>query len=124
MPLQAQRAKPSATAEQIAQSARERAEADKSRFAEALKTLEGGDAARARHEFHALAVRDPHERKYRVHLHYAWGEEHRAAGDTGNAKAEYQRSLALDSGFAPAQKALREMAGTGSKGLFSKLFGK
>lgn len=95
-------------------------------FAEAKAMVQRGRPAEAREVFRQLAVKNPGERRFRVHMHYAWGREHEGAGDLDSAAAEFRRSLQLEPTFQEAAEALesvterleRETSG----GVFGRLF--
>jgi tetratricopeptide (TPR) repeat protein len=93
-------------------------------FQAAKAKLETGAFGAAREELKQLAVQDPNNKDFRVYMHYAWGREHQAAGRAEEARAEYNRALAIDAGFEPARAALDSLEGPKSRGLLSKWFRK
>jgi hypothetical protein len=79
------------------------------RFLSAQALIERGHWAEARAALHALALGNPRDTRYRVHLHYAWAREHAAGGRLDAARAELRRSLTLDPSFAPSAEGLAEL---------------
>jgi tetratricopeptide (TPR) repeat protein len=76
------------------------------RFLAAQALIERGHWIEARAALHALALDNPRDSRYRVHLHYAWAREHAADGRREAARAELRRSLTLDPSFEPSARFL------------------
>ncbi|MBI4508983.1 MAG: DnaJ domain-containing protein [Deltaproteobacteria bacterium] len=95
------------------------------RFEDALKTLAQGNFKAAREALHRIAAEDPHSKRYRVQLHYAWGMEHKIEGRAEAAVREFERAVALDPEFADAASELKKLQEQ-KKGtsILSKLFGR
>lgn len=104
----------------------ERNKRDQAQFDEARTLSEAGRWAEARRIFHQLAVDNSHVKRYRVHMHHAWGREHQQAGRVEEARAEFRRALDIDPAFAEAHTALAGLPEPKdkSRGLFSRLFRK
>jgi tetratricopeptide (TPR) repeat protein len=104
----------------------ERNQRDSALFDEASDLCEQGRWGEARRLYHQLAVDNSHVKRYRVHMHYAWGREHQQAGRLEEARAEYRRVLDLDPEFAAAERAVAGLPEPKDKprGLFSRLFRK
>jgi hypothetical protein len=98
------------------------------RFEEGMKLLVQGEYRRAREAFHRLATEDPHSKKVRAHMHWAWGLEHKAEGRVADAQRELERGLGIDPEHHEIAEELRKLdTGKGKdmgKGLFSKLLGR
>lgn len=93
------------------------------RFTAAVQLLEAGRFGEARQAFRELATANPNDRRYRVHMHYAWGCEHQAAGRADAAATELRRALAIDGSFAAAAEALSRLDAGGERpGLLGRLF--
>jgi tetratricopeptide (TPR) repeat protein len=104
----------------------ERNKRDQAQFDEARALCDAGRWAEARRIFHQLAVDNSHVKRYRVHMHHAWGREHQQAGRLEEARAEFRRALDIDPEFDAAQAALTDLPEPKDKarGLFSRLFRK
>lgn len=94
------------TPDEVAARVREREEERKQRQEAALADLRGGRLEKAREALRALLAEAPTDKQLRVLLHYTLGREHHAAGRSESARGEYERALAIDPRFEPAQKSL------------------
>jgi tetratricopeptide (TPR) repeat protein len=91
---------------ELADRVRRSDEERKQRIDAAVADLRAGRLEKAREAFRALVAETPADKQVRVLLHYALGREHHAAGRTESARGEYERALATDPRFEPAQKSL------------------
>lgn len=114
--------RPASVVEQVLQ----RNQRDQELFDEARVHCNEHRWSEARRLYHQLAVDNSHVKRYRVHMHHAWGREHQQAGRVAEARAEYRRALDLQPSFGPAERALAELPGPKDRprGLFSWLFRK
>lgn len=104
------------TPEEMAERVRRREEERRQRFQAAVGDLRAGRLEKARETFRALLADTPTDKQARVFLHYTLGREHHAAGRDQLARGEYERALAIDSRFEPAQKSMSLLAaGEGDK---------
>lgn len=117
------------TPDEMAERVRKRDEERRSRFQAAVGDLRAGKLDRARESFRALLAETPTDKQVRVFLHYTLGREHHAAGRDDAARGEYERALAIDPAFEPAQKSMSLLAGGEGKepgpergGLISRWF--
>lgn len=93
------------------------------RLGEGIALVSQGRPAEAREIFRQLAIGNPADRRFRVHMHYAWGREHQGAGRLEDAAAEFRRALKLDPTFDQAAEALDSIAGQGDRtGVLGRLF--
>jgi hypothetical protein len=93
-------------------------------FAAAIDLLRRKLFAEARAVFHKLAAAVPSDKRFRAHMHYARGCEADVAGKPDEARAEWQRAVALDPEFVRARSALADLSPPPGGGLFSRLFKK
>jgi hypothetical protein len=94
-------------------------------FEVALDLLRRKLWAEARQAFLKLAAADTNDKRSRAHMHYARGREAEAAGKPEEARAEWQRALALDPDFVRAKTALADLPPPPpSGGVFSRFFKK
>jgi curved DNA-binding protein CbpA len=95
------------------------------RFDQARKFLLSGQARAAREILFQIASEEPGNRRYRAHLHMAWGFEHVAAGKLSDAQRELEKALILDPDNDDTRGALAKVQDDLSKqqkGLLGKLF--
>lgn len=98
------------TPEQVAERVRQRDEERRARMQAAVGELRAGKLEKAREAFRALVAEAPTDKQARVHLHYALGREHHAAGRDELARSEYERALAIDPRFEPAHRSMSLLA--------------
>ncbi len=79
-------------------------------FDQALELARAERWSEARTAFATLATQNPGDLRYRGYLHYARGWEAFGLGKIGEARAEWQRSLACDPGNGLAKWALESTA--------------
>ena len=80
------------------------------RFERALALLREQRFTEARAGFAELAAEAPTDTRYRSYLHYARGWEAFQLGKDGEARAEWQRALAIDPAHGLARWALESTA--------------
>ena len=112
---------PGESARKLFSDTEERVARQEDEFELALSLAERDLWSDARDAFQKLAVSNPKVKKYRLHLHYAWGREHEAAHRTDQAKAEFRRALTVDPTFERAKLALDALSET-KRGLLARLF--
>ena len=97
-------------------------------FEAALELCRRRKWAEGRKAFQDLAIGNSKEKRFRIHMHYAWAKEYLDLGRTEEARSELRRALSLDADFRPAERTLAELPpprdDKPSGGLFSKLFRK
>ena len=117
---------PAASAAEVVERARKREEEQQERFRAAVADLRAGKLLRARDALRLLVSENPHEKRYRVYMHYATGRDHHAGGRAEEARAEYERALAIDPSFEAAQQSLALLTpddpGPESRGRLSRWF--
>jgi len=99
------------TPEEMAERVRRLEEERSARCEAAAGELRAGRLEKAREAFRALLAELPGDKRVRAYLHYTLGREHQAAGRDELARGEYERALALEPRFEPAQKSMAVLAG-------------
>jgi len=94
------------TPDEMADRVKQRDEERRQRVDGAIADLRAGRLEKAREALRALLSEAPADKQIRVLLHYTLGREHHAAGRGESARGEYERALAIDPRFEPAQKSL------------------
>lgn len=115
-PIAASQSIDTVTPDEMAERVRRREEERRERFDSARNDLRSGRLEKARELFRALLAESPTDKQYRTYLHYTLGREHHAAGRDESAKSEYERALAIDPRFEPAQKSLSLLGGQDKDG--------
>jgi len=92
--------------EELALRVKQREEDRGQRREAAVSDLRAGRLDRAREALRALLAENPTDKHIRMLLHYTLGREHHALGRSDAARSEYERALAIDPRFEPAQKSL------------------
>jgi len=95
----------------------------------AMHLLRRKQWSEARRTLHALAARNPKEKRHRALLSYARGREAQDANRRDEARTEFVRALQLDPDLGPAKSALAQVSDAEpperpTGGLLSRLFKK
>ena len=99
------------TPEEMAERVRRLEEDRAARFEAAVGELRAGRLDKAREALRALLADTPGDKRVRAYLHYALGREHQAAGRDELARSEYERALAIEPRFEPAQRSMAVLGG-------------
>ncbi len=94
------------TPDEMAERVKQREENRRQRLDGAIADLKSGRLEKAREALRGLLSEAPTDKQIRMLLHYTLGREHHAAGRGELARGEYERALAIDPRFEPAQKSL------------------
>jgi tetratricopeptide (TPR) repeat protein len=98
------------TPDEMAERVKQRDEERVQRRETAINDLRAGRLEQARDGLRALLAETPTDKQVRMLLHYTLGREHHALGRSEAARSEYERALAIDPRFEPAQKSLALLA--------------
>ncbi len=94
------------TQDELVERVKQRDEDRSQRKEAAIDDLRAGRLEKAREALRALLAETPTDKHVRMLLHYTLGREHHALGRSDAARGEYERALAIDPRFEPAQKSL------------------